>query len=478
MVTMSIPRIIIAGTSSGVGKTSITLGLLHKFKDLGFKIQSFKVGPDFIDPAYHTFVTNNPCYNLDSWLMGEEGVLDTFEKYTIGKDIAVIEGVMGLFDGAEGKTDFASTAQIAKILDSPIILAIDASKAARSIAATAYGFINFDKKLNIKGIILNKIASKKHFNLIKDAFDNNIKIPIVGVIYKNQEFTFSERHLGLIPTVELDNKRKKKVLNSARIIADYLDYDELISIIKPLKNEKSLKKKDKPNNKPKNIKIAVALDNSFNFYYQENLDILQKKGAQLVFFSPLNDIYLPEDINGILLGGGFPEILSKDLTKNRSMMNSIKKIAETEIPIYAECGGLMYLSKSIKEGISRFKKNNEIVQREENSQKTYKMAGLIDATTKMTNQLTLNYTQGKILNGSFLFGKVKNIRGHEFHYSKIENIHHDTKYSYYLDKGIGINEKKDGIIVYNTIASYTHLHFSNSKLPTNFVLNCKKYSKK
>src|SRR5918993_446578 len=417
MVTVSIPRIIIAGTTSGVGKTSITLGVLHKFKDLGFEIQSFKIGPDFIDPAYHTFVTNNPCYNLDSWLMGEEGVLDTFEKYTIGKDIAVIEGVMGLFDGAEGKTDFASTAQIAKILDSPVILAIDASKAARSIAATAYGFINFDKKLNIKGIILNKIGSKKHFNLIKDAFDNNIKIPIVGVIYKNQEFTFSERHLGLIPTVELDNKRKKKVLNSAKIIADYLDYDELISIIKPLKNEKSLKKKDKPNNKPKNIKIAVALDNSFNFYYQENLDILKKKGAQLIFFSPLNDIYLPEEIH-------------------------------------------------------------EIVQLEENSQKTYKMAGLIDATTKMTNQLTLNYTQGKILNGSFLFGKVKNIRGHEFHYSKIENIHHDTKYSYYLDKGIGINEKKDGIIVYNTIASYTHLHFSNSKLPTNFVLNCKKYSKK
>ena len=477
MGKMSIPRIIIAGTSSGVGKTSITLGLLHKFKDLGFKIQSFKVGPDFIDPAYHTFVTNNPCYNLDSWLMGEEGVIDTFEKYTLGKDIAVIEGVMGLFDGAEGKTDFASTAQIANILDSPIILAIDASKAARSIAATAYGFINFDKKLNIKGIILNKIASKKHLNLIKDAFDNNIKIPIVGVIYKNQELTFSERHLGLIPTFELDNKRKKKILNSARIISDYLDYDNLISLIKPLKNEKALKK-DIPDKKPKNIKIAVALDNSFNFYYQENLDILQKKGAKLIFFSPLHDKYLPDDIHGILLGGGFPEILSRELTRNRSMMNSIKKIAENEIPIYAECGGLMYLSNSIKEGISPYKTNNGIVELEENSQKTYKMAGLIDATTKMTNQLTLNYTQGKIVSGSFLFEKVKTIRGHEFHYSKIENIHHDTKYSYYLDKGIGISEKKDGIIVYNTIASYTHLHFSNSILPTNFVLNCKKYSKK
>jgi cobyrinic acid a,c-diamide synthase len=478
MVRMSIPRIIIAGTTSGVGKTSITLGILHKFKNKGFKIQSFKVGPDYIDPAYHTFVTNNPCYNLDSWLMGEKGVLDTFNKYTTGKDIAVIEGVMGLFDGAEGKNDFASTAQIAKILDSPIILVIDASKAARSIAAIAYGFMNFDKKLKIKGIILNKIASNKHFYLIKDAFNNNIKIPIVGVIYKNQEYTFTERHLGLIPTVELDNKRKKKILNSAKTISDFLDSDKLISLIMPLKNEKSLKKTDKPNNKSENIKIAIALDNSFNFYYQENLDILQKKGAQLVFFSPLNDINLPVDIHGIFLGGGFPEIMSRELSKNQSMMNSIKKIAEDEIPVYAECGGLMYLSKSIKVGISRYKKNNETGECEQNSQKTYKMIGLIDADTKMTNQLTLNYTQGKILNESFLFGKVKNVRGHEFHYSKMENIHHDTKYSYFLDKGIGISEKKDGIIVYNTIASYTHLHFSNSKLSRNLVSNCKKYSKK
>jgi cobyrinic acid a,c-diamide synthase len=476
---MSIPRIIIAGTSSGVGKTSVTLGILHKFKTLGFKIQSFKVGPDFIDPAYHTFVTNNPCYNLDSWMMGEKGVINTFEKYTRGKDIAVIEGVMGLFDGTEGKSDYASTAQIAKILDSPIILVIDASKAARSIAAVAYGFMNFDKGLKIKGIILNKIASNRHFSLIKEAFDNNIKIPIVGIVYKNLEFTLSERHLGLIPTAELDNKSKKKIQNSIGAISDFLDSDKLTTLMKPLKYEKKLKKIDKVNKQQqKNLKIAVALDNSFNFYYQENLDILQKKGAELIFFSPLNDTYLPEEINGILLGGGFPEILSKDLTKNQSMIKSIKKLAENEIPLFAECGGLMYLTKSIKEGLHRYKENNEKVEVEENSQKTYKMIGLIDATTRMTNQLTLNYTQGKILNESFLFEKVKNIRGHEFHYSKIENIHHDTRYSYYLDKGIGISEKKDGIIVYNTIASYTHLHFSNMKLPMNFVLNCKKYSKK
>jgi cobyrinic acid a,c-diamide synthase len=247
----------------------------------------------------------------------------------------------------------------------------------------------------------------------------------------------------------------------------------------PLKYEKTLKKINTTNKQqPKNLKIAIALDNSFNFYYQENLDALQKKGAELIFFSPLNDNYLPDNIDGILLGGGFPEILSKDLTRNQSMMKSIKKIAENGIPLYAECGGLMYLSKSIKEGKSDFKKNNEDIELEEKTKNTYQMVGLIDATTIMTKKLTLNYTHGTILNESFLFGKVSYIRGHEFHYSKIENIPPDTRYSYSLDKGIGISESKDGIIVYNTIASYTHLHFSNSILPINFVLNCKKYSKK
>ncbi|HEX2407759.1 MAG TPA: AAA family ATPase, partial [Nitrososphaeraceae archaeon] len=188
---MLIPRIIIAGITSGVGKTSITLGILYLLKNLGFKIQAFKVGPDFIDPSYHHFVTNNPSYNLDSWLMGKKGIINTFEKYTIGKDIAVIEGVMGLFDGIGGKNDFASTAHIAKILNSPIILVIDASKAARSIAAIAYGFLNFEKEIHIKGIILNKISSKRHFHFIRDAFANKIKIPIVGVVYKNKDIIFS-----------------------------------------------------------------------------------------------------------------------------------------------------------------------------------------------------------------------------------------------------------------------------------------------
>ena len=475
---MPIPRIIIAGTTSGVGKTSITLGILYILKNLGLKIQSFKIGPDFIDPSYHHFVTNSPSYNLDSWLMGKKGLINTFEKYTIGKDIAVIEGVMGLFDGAGGKNNFASTAQIAKILNSPIILVIDASKAARSIAAIAYGFMKFEKGLKIKGIILNKISSNRHFNFIKDAFENKIKIPIVGVIYRNQELIFSERHLGLIPREELDDKRRKVILNSAKVLSESLDAEKIVSLIRPQKIETVRKKKidtGKEQNK-QSIKIAVALDESFNFYYQENLDTLQKKGAQLIFFSPLNDLRLPEEVDGIIIGGGFPEILARNLSRNQSMMRAIKKIAESQIPIYAECGGLMYLSKSIKEGPSSYK-NDKIPESKGNFNKTYRMIGLIDAMTNMTDQLTLNYTQGKVINES-LFGNINRVRGHEFHFSVMENISNDSKFSYYLNKGKGITNQKDGIVVYNTLASYTHLHFSNTKLPERFILNCKKISRK
>lgn len=475
---MPIPRIIIAGTTSGVGKTSITLGILYILKNLGFKIQAFKVGPDFIDPSYHHFVTNSPSYNLDSWLMGKKGLIDTFEKYTIDKDIAVIEGVMGLFDGADGKNDFASTAHIAKILNSPIILVIDASKAARSLAAIAYGFLNFEKGIHIKGIILNKLSSHRHFHFIKDAFAKKIKIPIVGVVYKNKDLIFSERHLGLIPREELNNKKRKEILKSAKILSESLDTEKIMSLIVQIPYEKLTKKKmdNSRDHNIQTIKIAVALDESFNFYYQQNLDILQKMGAHLIFFSPLHDVRLPEEINGIIIGGGFPEILAHDLSKNISMIRSIKKRAESQIPLYAECGGLMYLSQSIKEGMPKYE-YNKISRSSVNFNKTYKMVGLIDAITEMTDNLTLNYTQGKVINKSIL-GDINSIKGHEFHFSEMENVSMDSKFSYYLSKGKGIIDQKDGIVVYNTLASYTHLHFSNTKLPRHFILNCKKFSRK
>jgi cobyrinic acid a,c-diamide synthase len=300
----------------------------------------------------------------------------------------------------------------------------------------------------------------------------------VGVVYKNKDLIFSERHLGLIPREELDDKKRNEILNSAKILSESLDAQKIIDLIGSIPNEKLTKKKidNNINQNIQTIKIAVALDASFNFYYQQNLDILQKKGAQLIFFSPLYDDKLPQEIDGIIIGGGFPEILARNLSKNISMIRAIKKIAENQIPIYAECGGLMYLSKSIEEGIPKYV-NDKIPGSKVNLNKTYKMTGLIDAITKMTDKLTLNYTQGKVINES-IFGNINSIKGHEFHFSEMENISNDCKFSYYLNKGKGIIDQKDGIMVYNTLASYTHLHFSNTKLPQEFILKCKKFSRK
>lgn len=487
-----IPSITIAGTTSGVGKTSITLAILFKLKNMGYKVQSFKIGPDYIDPSYHSIVTNNNAYNLDSWLMGVQGVKDTFERTTKYVDLAVIEGVMGLYDGANGKTDFASTAQIAKILKSQVILVIDASKASRSIAAMAYGYILFDRKIKISGIIINKIASIKHYNFIKDSFANKINVPIIGTIYSNDDFNFKERYIGLIPSAELNINKKKKVLNIAKKIADSINIDNIVCSlkinsaqkIKYLFSSKSIKKPS--------VKIAVALDNSFNFYYRENFEKLQTEGAELVFFSPVNDKNLPENIGGIIIGGGFPEVLSKKLSENYSMLKDIKKAGENyQIPIYAECGGLMYLTKSIKESNDWIKlkedyhvSKNRLDSRHNNGDfyhdkkgRNYNMVGLIDAKTEMTNKPVLNYTNAIITRHS-IFTKKGRIKGHEFHFSKILDIAGDYVFAYKLLKGIGIHNLKDGLVTYNILASYMHLYFSNTKYPQEIIKACKIYLKK
>ncbi|MGD1838793.1 MAG: cobyrinate a,c-diamide synthase [Nitrososphaeraceae archaeon] len=458
----NIPSIIIAGTSSSVGKTMITLGILKKLENNGFKTQSFKVGPDFIDPSYHYFITNRRSYNLDVWLMGEKTVKNTVIEKMKDADVAVIEGVMGLFDGSSGKNNYASTAHISKILKSPIILVIDSSKAARSLAALAYGFLNFDKTVNIAGIILNKVSGEKHYNYIKEAFMNKINIPIIATIKRNNKIEFIERHLGLVPSYELNKKKKYEILKIAEYISDNLNNDHIIEIAKKSRLENTIFEKNKITKKLNKIDFAVALDESFNFYYNQNINMLKANGFNIVFFSPIKDKKLPENIGGLYIGGGFPEVLSNRLSTNKEIMHEIKKKGEDGIPIYAECGGLMYLTKSIK---NIAKKNKE------------KMVGLIDAETQMTKKLILNYTEAKLINLSFL-GSMHNIRGHEFHYSEMKDISKDIRFIYKLTKGVGITEKKDGISLYNTIASYMHIYFQNGRYPKKLIQAATKYVRK
>jgi len=443
---LRIPRLIIAGSTSGVGKTSITSAIIFGLKKRGYSIQPFKVGPDYIDPSYLSSISKNETKNLDVWLMGKQELVESFTRNS-KSDISIIEGVMGYYDGFGGKTNLASTHHVASLLDCPVILILDASKTSRSIAATALGFTKFHKNSRISGIILNKIGSKKHENLCRSALEN-LKIPVIGVIPKNSLYNLKSRHLGLIPISE-DKILRKKILQISKDISDYLDFGIIEKISK--KTSSLNKIKQIKNKKPK-ITVSIALDSSFNFYYHDNIEALRREGAKIKFFSPINDKKIPK-CDLIYLGGGFPEILASSLAKNSSMKKSIKNNAENGMPIYAECGGLMYLTNSITYG-----------------NKKSKMIGLFDADTVMTKKMTLNYTEGKI-NSNCLISKPRNFHAHEFHYSKIINVPKDSKFLYHLKIGEGISSHKDALTEYNTIASYCHLYFDNGKFASNLIEN-------
>jgi len=445
---LTIPRLVISGSTSGVGKTSITIAIIYGLKKRGYTVQPFKVGPDYIDPSYLTSISNNETKNLDVWLMGKNELVKSFVNSSTS-DISIIEGVMGYYDGFGGETNHASTHHVATLLKSPVILVLDASKTSRSIAATALGFTKFHRNSRISGIILNKIGSKKHEILCRSALEN-LKIPIIGVVPKNTENILESRHLGLIPVAE-QKQLQRKIKQVSEQISDYLDFEKIVKICKNVERipKTKLQKFKKPN-----ISIAVALDSSFNFYYHDNIQALRREGAKIKFFSPISDKKIPK-CDSIYIGGGFPEILGKKLSQNHSMKKSIKQAAENEIPIYAECGGLMYLTKSIKH----------------NNQK-YKMVGLFDAETQMTKKMTLNYTQGRITSNC-LISSPRNFNAHEFHYSKITNIPKDAKFLYDLKIGEGISSKKDGFSEYNIVASYCHLYFDSAKFASNIIKNSK-----
>jgi len=450
---LKIPRVVIAGATSGVGKTSITCSIIHAMRNRGYSIQPFKVGPDYIDPTYLSAVSGNPARNLDSWIMGEDAVTRSFVTNSTS-DISVIEGVMGYYDGFSGSSNLSSTHHIATILQSPVILVLDASKTARSIAATALGYVKFHKNSRIVGLVLNKLGSKKHEHMCRTALAS-LKIPIIGCVPKNPELSLESRHLGLIPIIEQDDL-KHHVTKIAKSLAGYLDINKIVSIAKQsstfiqIKGEKTEKAK---------VTIGVALDKSFNFYYYDNFDALRREGAKLEFFSPISDSS-PPDCSGLYIGGGFPEVLGQPLAKNHTMKKSIKKLAEDNMPIYGECGGLMYLTKSI-----------------DYTSKKYKMVGLFDAETSMEKRMVLNYTKGNVVSNCLVAKKSAKLFGHEFHYSELKSVPKDSKFAYELSIGVGIKNKKDGLVEYNTLASYMHLYFDRSLHARNFITSCLKYSR-
>ena len=456
------PVVVIAGTTSGVGKTTVSMGIMYKLVKCGFTVQPFKIGPDFIDPFYHTYVTGRQSRNLDLWLMGKKGVLECLERSSSDADLSVIEGVMGLFDGISGKRNFGSTAHISKILKASVILVVDAARTSQSVAAMILGYTKLDPCLKVGGIIINNVGSQKHSNMILESLDNHVKKKIIGIIYRNEEIRSAERYLGLIPPIEIKGNAKNVILNCAKCVADLISLDSLLPHRSNKRDQKRSYSLIKNEREPL-YRIAVAFDESFNFYYYDNLVSLRKNGVALVFFSPIKDRSVPKDVDGLLIGGGFPEILAKRLEKNNSMKRSIRKSIVDGMPTLAECGGLMYLTRVIND--NRRKKHGR-----------YSMVGIFDTETAMTDRVTVGYTEAES-NGE-LMGRISRIHGHEFHYSKLVNIPSDSQFSFGMLRGLGIDGSYDGLTYNSCVASYMHLHFADDRILKRILDRCKDYRRR
>lgn len=453
---MSQRRIMIAGTNSGAGKTTVTLGLMAAFHARGRIVQGFKCGPDYIDPAYHTALTGRPSRNLDSWMMDRETVREVYARGASGAELSIMEGVMGYFDGRDPLTDEGSSADLSALLDCPVLLVINCASMARSAAAIVKGFQAMDKAGKISGVIANRVGSESHYQIVKAAIEQECGLPVVGYLKKNIEVTIPERHLGLVPSVER-GELDELFQELGELITATLDLDGIWKIAETTK----IKEKDASifaQDKAATVKIAIARDAAFNFYYEENLELLKAKGAELSFFSPLADEPVPQGVSGLYIGGGFPEEFAARLAENKKTKHSIRLAVQNGLPVLAECGGFMYLTESI----------------EDTDGHIYPMVGVIPGKVKMQRKLAaLGYRELTGLRPNFLLPVGEKARGHEFHYSTFST--EDPLPTAW--KSVGRRgEKEEGCLFNNVAASYVHFHFASSpEIAGRFVTACEKY---
>lgn len=438
----SLPAVVIAGTHSGVGKTSITLGLIGALIRRGLAVQPFKIGPDFIDPLHHTHASRRTSRNLDGWMLDRKTNMKRFARVTADADVAVIEGVMGLFDGSEGSSDRGSSAEMAKLLGLPVILVVDASAMARSAAALIHGFASFDPDLRIAGVILNKVGGEAHAEMIRQAVAGST--PILGAIPHADDLVVPERHLGLHLPHEA---RQDYVQTLASLVETHIDIDTLLQaghIARPAPPPASAPV-------PPRVRVGVARDEAFCFYYPENLEMLQQAGAELVEFSPIRDP-LPGDLDGLYIGGGYPELHASKLAANTSATQAVRHFCEQGGPIYAECGGLMYLGQTLQLDGS-----------------THELCGALPLSTRMPAGLSIGYVEVKTTGG--LFGEGQIARGHFFHHSQISDEPSvDRCYTVRSTRG---ETSHEGYSAGNILASYIHLHFDSApQLPVTFIARC------
>lgn len=455
-------RLVIAGTGSGAGKTTVTLGIMAALRAKGYTVQGFKCGPDYIDPTYHAAVTGRPSRNLDSWMLGPEAVKELFVRGGEGADVSIVEGVMGLYDGKSPLSDEGSTAHISQIIKAPILLVVNVQSMARSAAAVVKGFQCLSPGVRLAGVIANKAGSDGHYRIVKEAIEQECGIPVIGYLKREAGIEVPERHLGLVPSVER-GELDAFFAELGSLAERHIDLERLLDIAagEPLDYERKLFARPVPK---RGIRIAVAKDSAFHFYYPENLELLEAHGAECVAFSPLAGEAVPAEADGLYIGGGFPEEFAERLAALEDVKASVRARIEGGLPTLAECGGFMYLTEAIRDTQGR----------------SYPMVGLIRGTVTMQPKLAaLGYREIGGTAHNFLLGAGQTARGHEFHYSTFRSEDEDAaSVSYaYTTKGRQ-GTKAEGFATANLVAGYTHLHFgSNPDIVANWLQACEQYKR-
>ncbi|KJS03885.1 MAG: cobyrinic acid a,c-diamide synthase [Peptococcaceae bacterium BRH_c4a] len=452
---MLLPRIVIAGVHSGVGKTTVATALMKALAKTGLKVQPFKVGPDYIDPGYHTAAAGRPCRNLDAWFLGADGVREMFVRSAAGADISVIEGVMGLYDG-RGSGDEGSTAQVARLLKAPVILVLDARSMARSAAAMVLGYKSFDPELNLCGVILNRVGSERHCRLLTEAIEESTGIPVLGRLGHGSEMELPERHLGLLPTAEKNNL--SSLLDTmAHKIREGVSLEGLVSLAGQAPPAPQPERLIFSENAAKpRARIGLVLDEAFNFYYRDGLELLGHLGAEMVDCSSLEG-KLPADLDGLYIGGGFPEMFAREISQNLEFIMGVREGCARGMPVYAECGGMIFLSGAVTDFSGR----------------RHKMAGIIPGETVMLKKrAALGYVTAVSLKDSILAPAGSRIKGHEFHYSTLQGMD-PSHHAYLLKKEGEEGARPDGYSSGSLIAAYLHIHFAGCPREAgNFVGAC------
>ncbi len=447
-IKTSYPRIMIAGTSSGVGKTTITLAIAAAFRARGLNVQMFKVGPDFLDPTYHGIVSGKPCYNLDGWMMnGKHYILRLFWEAADQADISIIEGVMGFFDGSDPVDNSGSSAEIAEWLDCPILLVINTHGIARSVAAMVKGYAEFSDRINIAGVIANYCGSHRHSEWLNESLMGFGLPPLIAALPRGAFPTLPSRHLGLITATDT-NITEDTLQTFGATFEKFGQVDAILKIANQAGRLQSVEPvvTAVPQSK---LRLGYAFDEAFHFYYQDNFDAFRSRGFELIPFSPIHDKSLPADLDCLYFGGGYPELHAAELSENLGMLNSIRDLAKSGAFIYVECGGLMYISRGIETTNGEF----------------YPMTGLLPAGTRMLEKRKmLGYVEAKCLADSFFGPKDAVLRGHEFHYSELLDNpldDQDWKSVYSLQYRRSKKAIPEGYQRGNILASYVHVHFAS-----------------